>query len=322
MRIIHRETIQPQQLCGRNCHASHCLPLPDGSVFAVWFEGTQEGRTDVCIWGARRSPDGVWSEKRRLTEDDGLPHWNPVLFLRDDGEVLLYFKKGTPIAKWYTMVMHSTDSCRTFSPARELTPGDIGGRGPVRNKMLRMSNGRCAAPASNEDGVWRAFIDLSDDGETFRRTDWLSLFPDEAQYHRRGVIQPTLWESAPGHIHALLRSSEGQIFRSDSADFGETWSELRPTGLPNNNSGIDVAQLSDGRLVLAYNPAGENWGPRNRLSLALSCDNGETWQPLTDLENQPGAHEFSYPCIIAENDTLHITYSLDRLNIAYLQIQL
>ena len=323
MHIVTREKIMPANLTGRNCHASHLLPLPDGSLFAVWFEGTKEGENDVCIWGARRSPDGHWSEKRRLTEEDGLPHWNPVLFRKTNGEVLLFFKKGTPIPRWYTMVQRSGDDCATFSPAQELGPGDVGGRGPVRNKILRLSNGTLAAPASDENGQWRAFIDLStDDGETWHRGDWLQLFPDEEQYHRRGVIQPTLWESKPGRIHALLRSSEGCIYRTDSADFGAAWCAPYPIDLPNNNSGIDLAPLPDGRLILAYNPAGENWGPRNHIALAVSADNGNTWQPLIDLENEPGLHEFSYPCVIAAGNTLHISYTFDRVNIAYWQIEM
>lgn len=322
MQILTRQTVYPAALCGRNCHASHLLPMDDGSVFAVWFEGTKEGENDVCIHGALRSADGTWSAPVRLTEDDGLPHWNPVLLRRANGDVLLYYKKDTPIAKWYTMVMISTDNCRTFSPAQELVPGDIGGRGPVRNKVLLMSNGAYAAPASNEAGQWRAFIDLSSDGLNYRRGDWLQLFPDEDAYHRRGVIQPTLWESAPGHIHTLLRSSEGYIYRADSADYAETWSQPVPISLPNNNSGIDLDKLPDGRLMLAYNPAGENWGPRNHLALAESRDNGHTWQPVTDLENQPGLHEFSYPCVIAVGNTLHISYTVDRMNIAYWQIEI
>ena len=323
MRILAREKIMPADFVGRNCHASHLLPFDDGSLFAVWFEGTREGEADVCIWGARRSADGRWTDKRRLTDDDGLPHWNPVLYGRKNGDVLLFYKKGAPIAHWHTMVQVSADRGESFSAATELIPGDTGGRGPVRNKILRMSNGILAAPASNENGQWRAFIDLSaDDGKTWRRGDWLQLFPDEEQYHRRGVIQPTLWESAPGHIHALLRSSEGRIYRADSADYAETWCAPYPVDLPNNNSGIDLAQLPDGRLILAYNPASENWGPRNHIALAVSADNGHTWQPLLDLENEPGQHEFSYPCVIAAGDTLHITYTYDRVNIAYWQIEI
>ena len=90
MKIIHRGTVYPTPLDGRNCHASHCLPLPDGGVLVVWFEGTRESAPDVCIFSSRCSPEGVWTAPQRITEDNGVPHWNPVLFRRDNGDVLLY----------------------------------------------------------------------------------------------------------------------------------------------------------------------------------------------------------------------------------------
>ena len=43
-------------------------------------------------------------------------------------------------------------------------PGDVsGGRGPVRNKPLRLVSGRILAGASTEHGIWKAFADISDD---------------------------------------------------------------------------------------------------------------------------------------------------------------
>ncbi len=89
MRIVSGEFILPQDLAGRNCHASHLLPLGDGSFFAVWFEGAKEGSDDVCVWGARRSSQGLWSPPKRLSADNGLPHWNPVLFRLSDHSVIL-----------------------------------------------------------------------------------------------------------------------------------------------------------------------------------------------------------------------------------------
>ena len=53
--------------------------------------------------------------------------------------------------------------------------------------------------------MWRAFVDIShDQGVTWKKS--AELTPDEAGW---GVIQPTLWESQPGHVHMLLRSSRG-----------------------------------------------------------------------------------------------------------------
>ena len=130
-----------------------------------------------------------------------------------------------------------------------------------------------------------------------------------------GIIQPSLWESAPGHVHMLLRSTRGQAYRSDSSDDGQSWSEAYATTLPNNNSGLDLVRLEDGRLVLAYNPVAGNWGRRTPLSLAGSADNGATWTRLLDLETEEG--EFSYPAIIAAGSNVHVTYTWNRTNIIH-----
>ncbi len=113
----------------------------------------------------------------------------------------------------------------------------------------------------------------------------------------------------------LLRSSEGQIYRADSADYGKSWGSAYPTGLPNNNSGIDVVRCEDGLLFLCMNPVGENWGKRTPIVLLASADNGETWQEEAVLENTPG--EYSYPSIIADGRKIYVTYTFDRKSIAF-----
>ncbi|UOF92379.1 exo-alpha-sialidase [Fodinisporobacter ferrooxydans] len=133
-----------------------------------------------------------------------------------------------------------------------------------------------------------------------------------------GIIQPTLWESLPGHIHMLLRSTRGKIFRSDSKDYGQTWCMAYPTDLPNNNSGIDVVKLKNGRLALVYNPITGNWSSRTPISISYSSDNGLNWTEPYHLETQEG--EFSYPAIISDEDDIHITYTYNRKNIMYQHI--
>ncbi len=312
MRVLKHEKIM-NDLEGRNCHASQCLPLDTGEVFAVWFEGTREGEDDVCIWGALRDADG-WHEKRRITEDDGLPHWNPVLDRNEDGSVTLYYKKGKPIAKWYTMKCTSVDHCRSFSMAAELVPGDIGGRGPVRNKVLHLKDGTLLAPASDEGFAWTAFVDISrDGGVSWEKSNILSI----SQEKRHGIIQPTLWQDENG-VHMFLRSTEGNIFRSDSAD-GFTWTQPRAVSMPNNNSGIDLTRLDDGRIFLVCNPTHRK-DKRSPISLFESRDGGEVFNRVLELEADDG-QEYSYPCIQNVGNRLYITYTCRRLNISYWEIE-
>ena len=300
-----------------SCHASTVLPLPGGRLLAAWFGGSREGADDVGVWLAARE-GGVFSPPRLVAGGD-LPHWNPVLFNGTDGRVVLCYKVGRRIPDWRTMAMESRDSGATFSAPRELVPGDgSGGRGPVRCKPLRLASGRIVAPASVERGVWRCFMDLSDDdGRTWRRTALIGVpglsEANAGPAHGRGVIQPTLWEDERG-LHALMRSGEGFLYRSDSADAGETWSAPRPSAMPSNNSGADVCRLPDGSLLLCCNPVGVSFGARTPLTLFRSDDGGEQWRRLADLENGPG--EYSYPAIVCEGTRVTLTYTWRRENIA------
>ena len=327
--IVNERIVQGQPPFA-SCHGSHLALLANGDVLAVWFGGSREGEDDTAIWCARRT-NGRWGAVHRLAGDGSEPHWNPVLLSKGNGEVLLFYKVGRSIKEWRTMVKRSSDDGRTWTEAEELVPGDRGGRGPVRNKVIVLSEGAWLAPASLEDGVWRAFADRSEDGGRhweksaevcvpgseqwdIRKVD--SDIPvSEQSFYGRGVIQPTLWESAPGKVHMLLRSSEGWIHRSDSEDGGRTWTHAYPTSLPNNNSGIDVVRMHDGTLILCYNPVGQNWGPRTPLALSFSRDNGQTWSAPRILEDGEG--EFSYPAIIADGHDVYLTYTWKRENIAF-----
>lgn len=297
------------------CHASTLARTPQGGA-AAWFGGTHEKHPDVGIWLSRRDGSGPWSAPERVAKIDETAHWNPVLFCDPSGTLHLWFKTGATIPHWKTFTQTSTDGGRTWSEARELVPGDgTGGRGPVKNKPILLSDGTLLAGASSEQGTWEAFFDRSEDGgKTWARTPNLDR---AALGEKHGCIQPTLWESAPGTVHALVRSSCGFLPRTDSTDGGRTWSPLYDSGLPNNNSGVDLARLPDGTLALIYNPISDDWGARSPLRVSLSHDNGKTWPDSLDLEVEPGG-EFSYPAIVlvGENE-LAVSYTWKRRRISY-----
>lgn len=314
-----------------SCHATTVLPLPDGSVVTAWFGGKKEGTTDVDIWYSRRDENG-WSKPESICYKKHIPHWNPVLFLRENGEILLYFKVGKRIPTWRTFVSVSTDGGKTFGEPRELVSGDkSGGRGPVKNKCLRLSDGRILAPASSEIRGWNCFIDTSfDDGLTWHKGQKIKtertapILNSQNKYTSNLIpmIQPTLWESENGRVHMLTRTAVGKAYRSDSDDYGESWCQAYPTDLPNNNSGLDIVKVPCGDLYLISNPVSENWGERSPLTLQKSCDNGATWETVLTLEEEKPDSEFSYPSMHYMNGALYISYTYERLNIAFWKIEL
>jgi predicted neuraminidase len=243
------------------------------------------------------------------------------------GGLLLYFKTGLSPSSWVTHVMNLSQP----SSLRTLHDKDGLARGPVRTSILVLSNGDWLAASSHEVNVpmvrqypppviWDAFVDRSTDcGETWERSPFIPY--DRKRFGEYGgVIQPVMWESTPGNIHMLLRSTIGHICRSDSSDYGKTWSPITATALPNNNSGIDVVKNPmTGVVALVYNPVGDNWGARSPLSVAFSSGEGRDWSAPVNIEEGWGS--FSYPSIRPSGEGFALTYTWNRLRIACTEFQ-
>ena len=91
MKLIKQEFIFGEPLPTPECHASTILVREDGRKLAAWFAGTKEANPDVLIFVSRFDGE-CWSAPRAVTPEVGVQHWNPVLFLRENGEIILYFK--------------------------------------------------------------------------------------------------------------------------------------------------------------------------------------------------------------------------------------
>jgi predicted neuraminidase len=306
------------------CHASSILKLKNDNILAVWFAGSKESGNDTGIWMSKRNKDS-WSFPEIIAKIAYEPHWNPVLFRAPDESIKLYFKVGQEIKDWITWTMSSADEAETWSWPQKLVCNDFsGGRGPVKNKPLILSNGVIAAPASTEQEQWESFVDLSDNGgKSWGKSQIIPMDKTEIDYDKLsgstlGLIQPSIWESKSGYVHMLLRSNNGFIYRSDSEDFGQTWCKAYKTAIPNNNSGIDLSKLHDNSLALVYNHSTGNWGPRNELHITFSYDNGNSWTDNRILISSQKEYEFSYPAVIAIKEQLAISFTYKRKNISFI----
>ena len=321
--ICHQHIFESERFFDQ-CHASTVEVLPDGTPVAAWFGGRHEMATDVAIWFSR-CIGGEWIPPVRVADMEGIPCWNPVLFYHQD-KLMLFYKVGHEIPKWQTMIITSEDGGVTWSKPKELVEGDFGGRGPVKNKPIHLKDGSILAPASMETvSYWTAFVDRSEDGVHWIRSESVPF--DARTYSGMGMIQPTLWQDEKGTVHMFLRSTESAILSSESIDGGYSWSPARRTSLPNNNCGIDLVRMEDGRIVLVYNPVSGNWATRSPIAFSVSEDNGRTFSEPQILDYVPCDRneeraEFSYPAIVSRNNDLYITYTWKRRTIAFWKIRM
>ncbi len=320
-----------------SCHAATIVETVPGHLLAAWFAGTHEGHPDVAIWAAQY--DGSrWTAPHQVADEPGVPLWNPVLFRDAVGVIWLFYKVGPTVPAWSGVYLRSFDGGVSWSAPTLLPAGLLG---PAKNKPITLSKGAILCGTSAETWRnWTAWVEISADrGTTWRKhgpltapgsglggADDLVSATWDADAHRLrlpqahcGVIQPALWEHAPGHVRMLLRATAqvGAVCVADSADGGRTWSAVRATAIPHSNSGLDAVRLADGRIVLACNPVREGRSP---LALLTSADNGETWPWRLDLETAPG--EYSYPSVIqAADGRIHVVYTHQRTQISHAMLE-
>ena len=294
-----------------SCHAATIEAVADGLVVA-WFGGTREKHPDTEIWLSRRNvrDESGWTSPHKLTSEREAC-WNPVLF-NDEGHLLLFYKVGPSPREWWGRAMSSDDGGQHWSDAEDLPQGMFG---PIRNKPVRLADGRVVCPSSTEDDGWQVHL------EWYSPKGWLRM-PPVADPDDLGAIQPAVLVHSDEHIQILCRTRTGRMAASHSHDSGITWSPLEETSLVNPNSAIDAVRLADGRFVLIHNPSRkpeESWaGLRTPLTVSVSRD-GDRFELVATLENTPG--EFSYPAVIASPDGgVHIVYTWRRRRIRYVHL--
>jgi predicted neuraminidase len=322
------------------CHASTIVETPKGLV-AAFFGGTKERNPDVCIYVVRKDQGAAkWTSPVNVAngiQNDTLRYacWNPVLYQIPAGDLLLFYKVGPSPAKWKGWLTRSKDGGVTWSRPQALPEGILG---PIKNKPVLLRNGVLIAPSSTEGDGWKIHFELSSDGgqswkmvgpvattATAEVTPAAGVPPSSDDFLPKTyqAIQPSILFHKDGSLQALCRSRNRVIVQTWSKDNGETWSPLKATSLPNNNSGTDAVTLADGRQLLVYNhvlpPPGLGKGARSPLNVALSPD-GNTWYAALVLENDT-AGQYSYPSVIQASDGIvHIVYTWRRKKIRYVEI--
>lgn len=308
--IIHSEIIKEPHLVP-SAHASTIVETDDG-ILAAWFGGTYERHPDVSIYTSRFE-DGQWSNPIMVAdgvqnESQRFPCWNPVLFKRENGDLILYYKVGPSPSTWWGEYKISTDEGKNWSGSQVIPRGCLG---PIKNKPVIIPGGKILYPTSIEIvGKWNVYIEMSNQD----LTDWEKIEIDNNGFD---AIQPSVLFYPDGSLQILCRSKNKSVVESWSHDNGKTWTPLMATELANNNSGTDAVTLSNGLQLIIYNPITSG---RNKLAIAASYD-GKIWEKLIDLEDHDSG-EFSYPSIIQDGvGNVHVSYTYNREKIKHVELK-
>ena len=259
--------------------------LPDGRVMAVWFSAPSEGAASQRIMQAFSSDQGrTWGTASVLQDFEGRPDFDPVLLVAGK-ETFLFFSSFDPQLDIY--VRRSHDSGVSWSEPQKLNQPNH----TTRSNGIRLSSGELLVPLHLRGTKAGGVLKSSDGGQTWKR------FGTVANPEGQGG-EPTIAETKSGAVHMILRTKDGQLWRSISRDQGETWSATEKIGLTATSSASHLLCTRDGTLVLTSNP-----GPvplRFPLLLRTSHDEGKTWSEPTLLADRPqkvGGWSTCYPSL-------------------------
>ncbi len=288
------------------CHCATLLELPAGDLLAAWFAGSFETAPDQAIYSARFQSDmSRWSMPVVIADTPGHADGQPVLYAHPDGSIWLFF---------VTIEGHDWTSARLklqTSPdgQRWSAPRILDDRAGLmfRSKPVELPNGNLLLPIYDETR-WQSLSLISADGGNTWKLGQPIVTPP-------GNIHPCVVPLSDGRLLAYLRTggAGGWIWQMFSHDNGWMWDTPTPTHFPNPNSGIDLIRLRNGHLALAFNDSPHR---RTPLRVALSYDEGQTWDHVQTLEDSDG--EFSYPTLLQTRDgRIHCVYTRRRETIQH-----
>jgi len=313
------------------------IELKDGSLFMVKMQANQnpklrhaaddEAPSDLITLKSR---DGgrTWGDHQLLIQPgpDDQAAYSPNLLRLRNGDILfryeiyhrLMYRTKLSISSF---ACTSRDECRTFSE-----PVTVWSRsedhGGSQGDLRQLSTGRVVAPMARLVGYERqdeagdhsvaGCYYSDDDGITWKECDAYVDLP------LRGAMEPKLEELKDGRLLMVMRTQLGSLFKTYSEDGGCTWSKPQTTGLRAPESCPALRRIPQtGDLVVIWNhslfdPNFDHSGVRSPLSVAISRDEGVTWEKIKDIETDP-EWEFTNPvAIVTREGNLLIAYEASK----------
>lgn len=237
-------------------HAPALIETEDGGMLCAWFAGSFEGSGDISIVISKLDTETqTWSIPITVSQGENRSEQNPAFFRHPNGDIWLIYtsqisrQEGKDNMQFSSIIMvqKSCDEGLNWSNAEVL----IHNEGTFSRQPIQiLSNGRwifstwlCEDSADGLTNDPTEFQVSDDEGTT-----WKPIRMPESE----GRVHANVIELEKGHLVAFMRSRFADfIYKSESKDYGDSWSVPEATSLPNNNSSISANKLSTGEIAIA-----------------------------------------------------------------------
>lgn len=297
------------------------ITLKDGRILFMYSKYTGSSTSDFAPANlvGRYSSDGgkTWTTNDPvLVRSDAKNNIMSVSLLRlGNGDIALFYLRKNSIDDCLPVMRISKDEGKTWSASQPCITDKEGYFVMNNSRVRQLRSGRILIPVSmhktpetkwDNRGVLRCYYS-DDNGKS-----WKS---GQVVPNKDSVItqEPGVTELKDGSILMNIRANGGFQYYSYSKDKGITWSQVVPSTIASPVSPASIARIpSSGDLLLVWNnngAKGEGYfkGKRTPLTVAISKDDGKSWQHLKNLEQDPDG-TFCYTAIHFVKDQVLLGY--------------
>ena len=273
------------------------LQLKDGRIIFIYSHFTSGSGDNAGAYLASRysSDEGrTWSDVNEavLRNEGSMNVMSVSLFRLSDDRIALFYLRKNSESDCIPYIRKSVDEAKSWSKPTRCIP-DSGYFVVNNDRVIRLRSGRIIFPASlhkspgsesTKIGKIRCYYS-DDEGET-----WIkghdALNPEEATTQEPGLI-----ELNDSRIMLFCRTESGTQYFSYSSNQGESWSILKAGNIRSPLSPASIERIPrTGDLMLVWNnnykPIRDG-GKRTPFNLAISRDEGATWEKTKTIESDP-----------------------------------
>ena len=270
------------------------IQLKDGTILFVYthFTGGSGDNSSAHLAGRfSRDKGKTWSDKDvDILSNEGNMNIMSVSLLRlENGDIALFYSRKNSQKDCIPFMRISTDEAKSWSKSKRCIPGE--GYFVVNNdRFVQLANGRIIFPASLHAAPdWangKVYCYYSDDnGNTWKKSNQIAN-PKNIVLQEPGIV-----ELKGGKMMLFCRTESGVQYFSFSDDQGQSWSEIEPGNIRSPLSPASIKRIpSTGDLLLLWNnnyEEGRDGGKRTPYSLAISKNEGKTWEKIKTVESDP-----------------------------------
>lgn len=273
------------------------IQLKDGRVLFVYthFTGGAGDHATAYLAGRYSSDQGLtWTDEdvTVLSNEGGMNIMSVSMLRLNNGDIVLFYLRKNSETDCIPFLRTSKDEGQTWGgPIRCIE--NYGYHVVNNDRLLQLPNGRLIFPtalhgetSTGMDSKGQIMCYYSDDnGKTWTVSNQIAN-PENVVLQEPGIV-----ELRDGKMMLFCRTDAGVQYVSYSNDQGLTWSAAQAGNIKSPLSPASIERIpSTGDLLLVWNnnyKSGKDGGKRTPFNLAISKDDGASWQKVKSIESDP-----------------------------------